>query len=177
MYSKSTIKAGFELVGEWDLAKHLIGELPLSLKKSLAKANAQVAEEIHARVLGHLYSQDLNWAPLSFSYTLRKLRELGRDDTLLATHKYAESITISKNRESFMVGVPESATHSFSGKRKKIWKTALMLETGTAKMPARPLWIPVYKELGAEVGIRKRIAKIVVKELRQKGYRVKVGIL
>jgi len=163
------IKAGIELLGDWAGTEAKLRKLPRHVTIGSNWANNEVANEIFARVVGHIYAQDLAWEEHSLSYSEKKIKKYGHLEILLASEKYVNSIKVYKEPNKVSVGVKPGIINPVT--KVPVWKIALWLEHGTKNMPARPVWSPVYQELGGAAGIDKLLAKYLNRYLRVNGYK------
>ena len=165
------IKAGIELTGDWEGTRYKLNMLDSDIKRGLIKANREIAEEIYARVVGHIYNQDLGWTPLGEKYAVRKAARWGNKGILMASDKMVSSIKIYREGLRFSVGIKGGLEHPFS--TLKVAALALIHEAGSDSkgIPARPVWLPTYYEMGKEEGILRMTIKELNRHLRSVGHK------
>lgn len=132
-------------VGNWAGVKATINSLgsrmyaaqQLSLKRFGLKAEA-IAK-------GHIYSQDLNWKPLSPATLAQKIRKGYSENILVATGTYFQSITSWVSDDTVFIGVKRQVKDREGNVLADI---ARVHEYGSAtgRIPARPLWRPSMQE-------------------------------
>lgn len=93
-------------------------------------------------VVHHIDMQDLAWTPLSF-FTVNKK---GNSTILVDTSLYIQSIRNWRNANFGYVGVGSSDVYPDGTKLSTV---AIDNEYGTQNIPARPLWQPSAKDVGA----------------------------
>lgn len=103
-----------------------------------------LAAAVRDKVQDHIRNQDLGWAPLSASTVARK----GFAEIYVETFTFVESVKAQVSRGgrfSIHLKVAPTGGHGPSGLSMSV--LASMLEFGTKKMPARPVWRPVMSEV------------------------------
>ncbi len=137
---------GAKKVGDWNGALNAVRsikkDMDLAQKKSLMRFGLK-AEKI---AVNHIRSQDLGWAPLSEDYLDTKRKEGKSEKIYVLTSTYFQSITSWVQDDKAFAGVKRNVVHTDKEGETRVWKIAQMLEYGTEKMPARPLWQPTFKE-------------------------------
>ena len=166
-----SLGAGIEFLGPWDETKRSLVELPRHLRNASKYATKEVAEEYYARLVGHIYNQDLPWFPLGEKYLKRKQSQFGNTEIYIRSSKLLDSIKVYSEGMTSSVGIKAGINHPFS--KLKVYEIALQMEHGYKKIPARPLWMPTFKKMGGPVGVSLLIAKEMRKYLRDRGYPTK----
>lgn len=127
---------------------------------AVRSGQVQAAKRLVKIVKGHITKQDLPWVQLSAETKAMK----GHSDILLDTKLYFESINYWWENKILKVGV-KRGLHYDSGV--EISNVAALLEFGTRKMPARPLWGPSIQEIGGKEGIQNIVADAIVRKLQR----------
>jgi hypothetical protein len=107
------------------------------------------------------------WEPLSVHYSTYKIQKDLSLNTWEATGHLINSITWWEQGDYYVVGIKPSTSYP-SNPGLKVSKVAKFLEYGTEKMPARPLFRPLFQYLKkhirtfwsrylAEVGQKRRV--------------------
>ncbi len=165
----TNLGVGIEFIGDWVGTKLSLERLPRDVSAGLKIANRKMAEDLYGRILQHVLSQDLPWLPLDPDYKERKLRRFGSSDIWVRSSKVLDSIKVYTEGYNASVGIKAGLNHPFS--ELKVYEVASINETGSSTRPARPLFIPSYKEYGGDDAIRKKIASALNKYLRSKGHK------
>lgn len=150
--------------GDWAGALNFLRQMGYRVKTVTNKEQYAVCRELKTIVIGHLVSQDLNWEPLK-EKTLKIKNPKNVDKILIDTELYMNSITLLRQGEFVSVGIKKGMAYRKKGNFTTVDRVANMLEYGTTKMVARPLWQPSIEELGGPKGIRKRIATAIYNKL------------
>lgn len=116
-----------KIVREFD--SHQIKSLKESIGMRLQKA-----------FLDRIKTGDGSWAPLS----ARTIEEKGHGHPWYDTTRLEKSIEYEINDAGVRVGVLKHNTYPDSGEN--VAKVAMRLEYGSSKIPARPLFRPVFEE-------------------------------
>ena len=145
----------FKMTGNWSVAQSELKNLAPRVRSAGAGAQRKIAQKIARLAKEHIMAQDLNWAP--------KSRESSNSRVLYDSGAYYHSIRSWKQGNTYYSGVPLGAVNH---KGTPIILYALTHEFGSSArgIPARPLWRPVYKEVGG----RKGIAQVVRAAILQK---------
>ena len=155
------------LTGDWEGVQKRLRNLATGLESNVRQATAKNIAMVESTVVGHLQSQDLDWAPLSKGYADYKARTRDRkwrsrrrksgvrvprrlsEKSLIATGRFMKAIT-SHQLSPFMGEIGVKKTRKYAG-GEKIANIGAMLEDGTSKMPARKLWKPSLDEIEKDV--------------------------
>lgn len=133
--------------GDWEKVMKVFRK-----KKDVARKGTPFQQElltlgdaIKRKVREHIFSQDLGWRPLSLATESRK----GGGIIYFDSGKYIRGIRVTLRKGTSGVGsttlmVGPYGSHSPGLQMKKL---AAMLEYGTNRIPARPLWRPTMMEL------------------------------
>lgn len=157
-----------QLEGNWLGVKLALAQLPSSVNSSAIWGQRKVAEGLVKRVKQHLNRQDLGWVPKSSK------TNSGDSRVLIDTETYYNNIKAWKQGNTYNAGVKKSAynAHGIS-----VAYYANLHETGTDRLPARPLWAPSFKEMGGHKGVKKIVTQAIydkVKKLRAVGFEVTI---
>lgn len=133
------------LTGPWSQVKSWFQSVKMGLFMGrYASEFEALAEAIKDRIQDHIRNQDLGWAPLSSATIAKK----GFAEIYVETFTFVESVNAKvsrKGRFSLKLKVAPEGVHGPSGLSMET--LASLLEFGTSKMPGRPLWRPVLKEV------------------------------
>ena len=138
------------MIGDWGKFDKSISAMvdrkliPL-MKVSIGESGKLVLKTL----VGHVQTQDLNWAPLSVETLDRKSSAL----TFLETGELINNLVMQEvvdkaDRYTVFVGAPNTV-HSPSGERYS--DIMLYMEFGTLQNPARPLIQPTFDELRRKI--------------------------
>lgn len=135
-----------EMTGDWNRAGIYLKNLAVRLNPAFQAKFYEDGEMILEKMKGHIYSQDLNWIPLS-KHTV----ELKGGDTtiMIDTGQLVNGLTVrrikAKDRgTTIFVGASPWKSHEGGMKMSDLM---IWLEYGTDKMPARPLVRPTFEEV------------------------------
>lgn len=154
---------GMTLSGDWAGTNRKLQALNINLKAITKRAQKAVANKIYDMVVGHIMQQDLNWKAHAASYRKKGI------GFYLESGQYLRAIKVYRDGENYAVGISRDERNK---KGIEIWKIAMWMESGTVKMPARPLWSVVWKEIRGEKGATALMKKHVAAELKMKGYKI-----
>lgn len=145
------------LYGDWEKAKRIFSKAKDRARKGYGpreQALLKLGNAIKQRVREHILAQDLGWVPLSNATIARK----GGGVIYFDTGTYIRNIKVTLRKGKHGVGsttlmVGPYGTHKPSGLPMRT--LAAILEYGTSaksggrrvKIPARPLWRPMVKEV------------------------------
>jgi hypothetical protein len=104
----------------------------------------ELGRAVAKEVTHHIKMQDLDWVPL-FDRTIERK---GHEKVYLETFEYFKSIRVmltDTSRNESEASVFAAGMHPKAGL--PIQYLALVLENGTATIPARPLWRPVFDNI------------------------------
>jgi len=104
----------------------------------------EFGNEIREHVRKHILAQDLDWAPLAD----RTKRRKGHPHAYIETGFYLQNIAVEVQTTAnydIDLTVRPTGVHPTNGKR--LQDVAEILETGSARIPARPLWRAVKNEM------------------------------
>lgn len=155
----------YRAVGDWDGVMRRLADLGPEIKAGCRSAQYVVGREILTRAKDHLRNQDLGWKKLSKSTIARK----GHDVALLEYGTYYANIKLWQKELVVYTGVPIGV------KQKNNTETALVAsfhEFGAKGVPKRPLWKPVFTEMGGREGLRIKLSGGIKAYLEKKGYSV-----
>lgn len=165
---------GVELEGDWLRVKHLLDDLDDTIEAGALKGQMSAAKKLRKIVRKHIRTSggSLGWAPLSPN-TVRVRASKGYDPSrlLYMTGSYYRSIKVWKKGKKSYVGVKANTPHPITGK--PLGQIAMILEYGSQvrNIPARPLWLPSFKQFGKN----KRVKKLIVWHI-QNEFRIRHGI-
>lgn len=135
---------GARLYGDWNKLRSWIDRMnsgaPIDEMKEQVEATAEATKEI---VTGHIRRQDWKRKALS---PITVASKGGNRKVYFETGQYLDSIdVIVKDKgEGVTIAVAPIGSHSSGLDMQEL---AVMLEYGTSKMPARPLWRPSFREV------------------------------
>lgn len=148
-----------ELIGDWNKAINLMYQLPLLIKEGSLKGQIAAAKQFRRIVRRHIRNNgsSLGWVPLKESYKKKKGRAgFPVNRIYYASGSYYNNIKVwSKDGQTF-IGV-KARTKSLSTKSSlTLGQIARILEYGSDArgIPARPLWIPSFREFGGNKRIQ-----------------------
>lgn len=158
-YNNIQVKA----FGDWNRAKSFIRNLSPSIRASVLWGQEKAAKELVKIVKAHIRNQTVpagtSWAPLADSTISRK----GSSDWYLENMEYYDSIGTWREAYTFYAGIRRGEKNRNGI---EIAKLANILEMGTDKIPARPLWGPSLDEMGGFDGMRAIVLAVLEKKLR-----------
>lgn len=165
-------------------AKKLIDKMPELLTKAYLDAaerwGGKLKKEAIRCIEMNQPPKGISWPPLSSSYISR----MGGDERrYFKSGQYEESIGIYKESAS-IVGLGKSTTRVYVGLPNGVMKTkplqaskdsgitlqavAKILENGTrdGDIPPRPLWKPLYDQLGGKKSIERHVINAIKRQLK-----------
>lgn len=134
---------GMKKSGQWPKVKSLCGNLSKEMEKAQKQSLMRWGLKAEALAKGHMNAQDLGWRPLKPETIKRKVRKGYSENILIMTSTYFQNITTFVKGETAFAGVKRGSKHTGGGDLTSI---AAVHEYGSNKVPARPLWRPVFKE-------------------------------
>lgn len=158
----------FKKIGDWDKVERLVHALRPEMVAAKNESLARWGLKAEGLAKKHISSQDLGWKPLAASTISSKVRRGYSENILVMTSTYFQSITswADKGANTVYAGVKKEAR---SADGEQLWNIARIQEYGSysGKIPARPLWQPVFAETmewhmrmnRPEILFAKRIAK------------------
>lgn len=135
-----------KLYGDWVKAKVWANRIRAGVfMEDLAEDLHKVGDSIARKIVGHIDAQDLGWAPLADRTVERKGHSRVYEETLA----FKDSIKVHVDRSLFVakLRVQAEGTHPSGISMQEL---AVMLEYGTSRMVARPLWRPVFEAIPNE---------------------------
>lgn len=164
---KSTDLFGAEKVGDWSGVIGFFNGMGIEVKKKTIQAQYDICKEIKRRLIGHILSQDLGWAPLA-PRTQRKKKN-HKTDAYIDTELYMKSIKVWKDGNKAYVGIKKGVVYKRKGGNVTLDRVARWMEygtTGRSQQPARPLWAPTIDEVGGAEGIRDFVVDAIFRRLK-----------
>lgn len=139
-----------KFTGDWAKAKVWANRIRAGVfTQDMADDLQQVGDAIARKIEGHIEAQDLDWAELAESTVARK----GHARIYEETRAFKGSIKASVERSRFVAKLTIIAEGQHpSGMTMQ--ELAQMLEYGTSKMDARPLWRPVFAAIPSDPAFR-----------------------
>jgi hypothetical protein len=133
-----------EFLGAWDdIQTWLSSASDGNFIENFVEFAQEFGEEIREHLRKHILANDLNWAPLSPDTVKRK----GHADPYIDKGFYLKNIVVDVNKigkEAVLLRVMPEGTHPNG---RSLQTIAEILERGSARIPARPLWRPVQNEM------------------------------
>lgn len=162
----------FNLTGHWTKTVTNFKTLPRDTLVATSLAHRNFGRRLERRVKRHMRNQDLPWAPLAKS-TLYHRRMRGNYGTgaLMDTQAYYHAIKVWQSSYVVYVGVPRDAGVNKRGVPIAVY--AALQETGTKRIPARPLWEPSFSEMGGSAAITSETKAYIEKAYRLKGWNIR----
>jgi len=154
-------------VGNWDSTINAIGKLGPTLKEEAKKSQRRLANSMKEAIIGHIYAQDLKWAPLRPN-TLKRKQNKNRYMIYLDTETYVNAIVVLSSPKGISVGIRKG--QPYKGRKDRsitVDQVAMWMEFGTSRMEARPLWQPTIEEFGGAKGLRDKIAKDIYERAKR----------
>jgi hypothetical protein len=115
------------------------------LRKLLGKFAHRISKIYAKEVVKAIESQRYKsrWEPLSPSYIEYKKKNHLSDKIWEATSLVHDSIGVWRSNKRYVVGIKRNVR--YPGSNIQAYKIIRMLEFGTSKMPARPLFMPIKR--------------------------------
>lgn len=105
-----------------------------------------VGNAVRSLIRGHIASQDMGWKELSGLTVLQK----GHGLVYIETNKYSRRIRVTSLRRKYGATVHIApGNHVYTRSGKTAAEVAFLNEYGGPKLPARPIWRPVFMEMQA----------------------------
>jgi len=145
--------------GDWTKVLRNIEDLPKDVLTGYIRAQETALNRLVKIVKGHIYSQDLP----GFS---KKKKRVGRH--LIDTSSYVTSIKTWRENFTYYAGVKSGVNEPKS--KIQITKLAHMLEFGTKKMQAMPVWGPSWKEFGGIKELERIVTEAIYNRFRTRGW-------
>lgn len=158
-----------KLEGDWKKVGLRLANLSPVLTKLSKASQRAISERLVRIVKGHLSNQDIpGWEQLSDSTVMNK----GREDILLDTELYLDSIKAWSQGGVYMAGVPLGITYPRSKNSREVAEIAYLHEFWSISNtgPHRPLWNPSIEELNSK-DIKNIIKRNIFAGLIANGYK------
>lgn len=153
-------------------ADKLIKSVPKILKDSYEAAATRWGERIVRMAKTCLKrgmpppGSGVSWPPHAESTT----RKLGEHTLLYWSGQYHNQIKLLRRGKYIFAGVHGSTNKTRPDGRKSnltLLQVAKILEFGGGRVPARPLWIPLYESMGGNDKFKQELVKEIRKQLRK----------
>ena len=108
----------------------------------------------------------VSWPPHAASTT----RRLGEHTLLYWSSQYYHAIGVYKRGRNIFVGVNSGVKKTRPDGRNSgltLLQVAKILEFGGGKVPARPLWIPLFESVGGKAKFKQELVKEIRKQVRK----------
>jgi len=130
--------------GDWLYTKNWLAVAPVKLNREISKIMENFSTLILQKIRMHIISQDLDWPALASSTVMRK----GFETIYIDKGSFYKNMVIERKKagKSTQWQIRPSKRYA-KGSGKTYQDLALFLEYGTIKMPARPLWRPMFDEV------------------------------
>ncbi len=157
------------LVGDWARVTSLLGDVDDIIRVGSKRGKLAAAKKLQKIVKKHIRTSggSLGWAPLS-TKTIERKDSMGYDGgrILYSSGSYYRSIKVWSKGSKVYVGVRANSRNPYS--KRTIGQIARILEYGSMArgIPARPLWLPSFKELGRNKTVKRLILWHVQNEFR-----------
>lgn len=131
--------------GQWDKLRRVFDNLKSGrfIKEDELE---RFGNSIEQRLRNHIMAQDLGWVPLKDA----TVRKKGHATIYIENRDYLKSIKVRVSKKGMLsrtIMVRPEGNHPSGMSMSEI---ANVLEYGTSKIRARPLWRPTFKEVQAE---------------------------
>ena len=146
-YGPKNIHLEFTAFGDWDKANFNIKELPKTIQRSILDIQEKTTKNLARTVKNHILNQDLE----SLARQKKKPQYSHDVRTLIDTATYVESISTWRKDNIYYAGVKPGIVDMVGV---EVARIAFWLETGTKRMPARPVWGPSLEEIGGIKGMK-----------------------
>lgn len=150
-----------ELFGDWEQVDDLLKHIDKTIMAGAILGQKSAADKIIKIVKKNIRENggSIGWQPLSERYAARKERDGYNPDTILRmTGLYYRSINSWSNGLNYYVGVKKNVKHPRKQGKSSLTlvQIANILEHGSVvrNIPARPLWLPSYKQFGGNVRLK-----------------------
>lgn len=157
----------FKLTGNWSIVNNRLKALPLEVESSATWGQRKAAEMIVRLAKAHINNQDLGWRPRAAT------TNSGDSRILVDSEDYFKTIKAWKQGPVYYAGVPRT---KYNWRGVPIHEYAILHEFGYNGVPARPLWRPVYKEVGGKRGIANIVKKAIqnkIAKLKNSGFEIR----
>lgn len=108
----------------------------------------------------------VSWPPHAASTT----RRLGEHTLLYWSSQYYRAVGVYTRGRNIFVGVKSSVKKTRPDGRTSgltLLQVAKVLEFGGGKIPARPLWIPLFESVGGKAKFKQELVKEIRKQMRK----------
>ncbi len=108
----------------------------------------------------------VSWPPHAASTT----RRLGEHTLLYWSSQYYHAVGVYTRGRNIFVGVKSSVKKTRPDGRTSgltLLQVAKVLEFGGGKIPARPLWIPLFESVGGKAKFKQELVKEIRKQMRK----------
>jgi hypothetical protein len=159
------------LTGGWPQTQRMVDDLDQIIRLGVYRGKMSAAKKLKEIVKKHIRTSggSLGWAPLKDSTKEWKARK-GYDSSriLYASGTYYRSIKVWSKGSKVYVGVKNNTYNPYS--KRTVGQIARMLEYGSIarSIPARPLWLPSFKEMGRNNKVKKLVLWHIRKEFRMR---------
>lgn len=158
-----------QLEGQWAETNRLVRDLPLLIAAGYERGSKKAAKKFYNEIRKNIRDggSRFGFVPLAPSTLLRKAKAGGDLGMFTFYHYYYRSIEMFENGGTWYVGVRKGARNpktATKGSSYTIAQYAAVLENGSSKIPARPLWKMTFREMGGIKAFRKIIVAAIAYE-------------
>lgn len=169
------------LSGNWVMFNNIVDNTNILLAIAAREGQRQFAEEYRDNVKGNIATggKRFGYPPNSPGYIRWKLDRGGPSTVLNWSRAFYGSVEVRENTTGsrFMVGIPKGERRPYYHRNDKnrltIAEYANVLEHGTDKIPARPVFSDTFsKQMMGKRGLKKYIELNIIKRFGSLGVRV-----
>lgn len=153
-------------------AEKLISEIPSIMKNAYDRATEKFGNQLLRLVKKCLRTgippRGTHWDP----HSANTIKRYGEHTLLNYTGQYLRSVQIVKQKNRTYVGIPTNLKKIRKGDRtskRTLNQVAIMLEYGSRgdNLPPRPLWKPVFEQVGGKKVLKETLVRELRKEIRR----------
>ncbi|MCM1438797.1 MAG: hypothetical protein NC131_06250 [Roseburia sp.] len=153
-------------------AEELLKKTPHILQQAYINAASRFGERLSKMAKTCLRkgmpppNSGVSWPPHAASTT----RRLGEHTLLYWSSQYYHAIGVYKRGKNVFVGVKSGVKKTRPDNAKSrltLLQVAKILEFGGGRVPARPLWIPLFESVGGKRQFKQELVKEIRKQMRK----------
>lgn len=164
----SSLNIEIKLDGDWQALDKLSNTLQQTVYQGYEKGIATFSNRLVRIIRRSLRTgtpppnSGVVWAP----HSPATIAKWGEHTLLNLTGQYSETVGLYKYKSRTLIGLPIN-TSKVSRYNNKITlnQLAIILEYGTNRIPARPLYAPAYKSVGGRRELKKELLKNIRSQL------------
>jgi len=163
------VHVNYRLIGEWTRANYMMRMFPVKVTQAVNLATREMAYKYRKEVINNINNQgaNLGWQ-ISRSEKYQEFKERYSNRTVADHYRFFDAMlsnikTYKKGVMGWSTGIKEGVQNIRmsilrKGRTLTIAEYAGVLEHGSIHIPARPLWLPSYRNIGGNPELTRLVA-------------------